>query len=92
MILRPCPGVFDGAFLVGAVVWLMHDKRGLLRLFGRMALMWGCLRYEVDTLRKTRHMLLLKTKALNILCIKRFAYPNSLIITKSFGLTRALEF
>ncbi len=75
-----------------AAVGLMHDKCGLLRLFGRMALMWGCLRYEVDTLRKTRHMLLLKTKALNILCIKRFAYPNSLIVTQSFRLTRAVEF
>ncbi len=75
-----------------AVVGLMHDKRDLLRLFGRMVLMWGCLRYEVDTLRKTRHMLLLKTKALNILCIKHFAYPKSLIVTQSFRLTRAVEF
>ncbi|WP_375683214.1 hypothetical protein [Bartonella sp. AP31XZML] len=75
-----------------AAVGLMHDKRDLLRLCSSYGIDVGGLRYEVDTLRKTRHMLLLKTKALNILCIKRFAYPNSLIVTQSFRLTRAVEF
>ncbi|WP_208436763.1 hypothetical protein, partial [Bartonella tribocorum] len=33
-VLRSCTGFFDRVLLVEAGVGLMHNKRGLLRLFG----------------------------------------------------------